>query len=240
MSALFATAIVPAYNEAKRIGVILDVLIDCKCFDQIIVVDDGSRDKTNKVVSRYQVEYIRLAKNKGKGKAMDIGVKHAKNQCIFFCDADLKGLSEKIVTETVMPVLMRQTEMSIALRPRTLYSLHRINKYIPILEGQRALTKSLWRKLPDYYKQGYRIEAGLNVFASYFCSSIKYRVFPGLDQTVKESKHGILHGTIQRWRMHLDILRAYKQFFLHDRRLVMVKRPFWAKGKAARIYQTGF
>ncbi|MDD2785883.1 MAG: glycosyltransferase family 2 protein [Patescibacteria group bacterium] len=240
MSALFATAIVPAYNEAKRIGVVLEVLIHCKCFNQIIVIDDGSRDGALKAVTKYPVECHRLTVNKGKGKAMDIGVKLAKNQCIFFCDADLKGLNKKIVMETVMPVLMRQADMSIALRPRTLYALHRLNKYIPILEGQRALTKSLWRKLPEYYKQGYRIEAGLNAFASYFCSNIKYRVFPGLDQTVKESKHGILRGTVQRWRMHLDILRAYKQFFLHDRRLIMAKRPFWTKGKAARIYQTGF
>ena len=58
------TAIVPAYNEAERIGAVLAVLTSYG-FRDVIVVDDGSSDNTSQVVSRYNVKYLRIEKNGG-------------------------------------------------------------------------------------------------------------------------------------------------------------------------------
>ena len=90
------TAIVPAYNEAERIGAVLAVLTSYG-FKGVIVVDDGSTDNTKDVVSRYDVRYLKIEENSGKGKAMDYAVSKAQTSFIFFCDADLKNLTHEII-----------------------------------------------------------------------------------------------------------------------------------------------
>ena len=59
------TAIVAAYNEAPRIGAVLDVLTTYKGFREIIVVDDGSSDGTGNVIQKYDVTYVRNEVNIG-------------------------------------------------------------------------------------------------------------------------------------------------------------------------------
>ena len=46
------TAIIPAYNEEKRIGDVLEAVKKSRLVDEIIVVDDGSEDKTAEVAKR--------------------------------------------------------------------------------------------------------------------------------------------------------------------------------------------
>lgn len=61
-------AIIPAYNEEAGIGSI--ILRTQQYVDRIIVVDDGSVDKTVDVVKLTNVELIQHHKNKGKGEAL--------------------------------------------------------------------------------------------------------------------------------------------------------------------------
>jgi len=81
-------AVVPALNEEKRIEEVLRRLR--KHVDKIIVVDDGSRDKTSEVSRRYAL-VVRHIVNLGKGAALRTGCKKAlefKPEYIFFVDAD--------------------------------------------------------------------------------------------------------------------------------------------------------
>lgn len=90
------TVIIPAYNEEKRIAKTLQ-LIDKELSAgslpyEILVVNDGSRDKTKEVVKSLENGHIRLLsydENKGKGGAVSYGVKFAAGQFIIFTDADL-------------------------------------------------------------------------------------------------------------------------------------------------------
>jgi glycosyltransferase involved in cell wall biosynthesis len=69
--------IIPAYNEEKNIGRILDVLCrDYKDVD-VLVVNDCSTDKTSEVVQQFPVALVNLPCNLGIGGAVQTGYKYA-------------------------------------------------------------------------------------------------------------------------------------------------------------------
>ncbi|MEW6095455.1 MAG: glycosyltransferase family 2 protein [bacterium] len=82
--------IIPAYNEEKTIGNLIDELkTQMKEYEyEIIVVDDGSKDNTAKVVKEKDVVLIQLAKNKGYGWAIKTAIKKVKYDIIAIIDAD--------------------------------------------------------------------------------------------------------------------------------------------------------
>lgn len=200
--------IVPAYNEGERLGAVLSVLTSCQGFREIIVIDDGSTDDTGKVAQRYPVRYVRNEVNRGKGYSMDRAVSLAQGDIILFIDADVSGLTCQIVREIAQPVLDGKVEMFIGMRNRKIYYLHYFLLFVPLLGGERALTKELWQRLPDYYKHYFRIEAGLNFYARHYGHDFDFKVFKGLAQVIKEKKYGLWKGLKQRWRLISDVTTA--------------------------------
>src|SRR5437868_10667254 len=86
--------IVPAYNEAERIGRVLRAASGSKYADDVIVVCDGCKDSTAKVAARFSgVRVLELPVNVGKAGAMSAGVKTTDAEILAFVDADLDGLS---------------------------------------------------------------------------------------------------------------------------------------------------
>jgi glycosyltransferase involved in cell wall biosynthesis len=67
--------VVPAYNEAPRIGPVLEKLLEVA--STVVVVDDGSRDNTSEVVRRYPVWLLRHVVNLGAGAATQTGITFA-------------------------------------------------------------------------------------------------------------------------------------------------------------------
>jgi glycosyltransferase involved in cell wall biosynthesis len=202
------TAIVAAFNEEARIGRVLEVLTTFPGFAEVVVVDDGSTDRTAAEAARFPVTVIRLENNQGKGHAMDVGVEHASTDVIFFADADIVGLTHDMIAQTLEPVQTGVCEMFILMRNRRIYLLHRLMSFIPLLGGERALTKHLWTILPARYKDRFRIEAGLNFYAIHHGNGLNYRVFKGISQTVKEAKFGFREGLRRRLAMFGQIVAA--------------------------------
>lgn len=90
--------IIPAYNEAARIGPTLDQVIAFAAARadgcEVIVVDDGSRDATPAIVGAVAarhgcVRLLALAHNAGKGAAVRAGVLASRGRAVLFTDADL-------------------------------------------------------------------------------------------------------------------------------------------------------
>jgi len=82
--------IVPAYNEAKTIAKCLETILDqdYKGKMEIIVVNDGSTDRTAEIVSKYNVKFIDLKVNEGKANALNRAIEKAKGDILIFTDSD--------------------------------------------------------------------------------------------------------------------------------------------------------
>jgi UDP-N-acetylglucosamine---dolichyl-phosphate N-acetylglucosaminyltransferase len=81
-----ATIVVPAYNEEKRIVSLLKSIAAVGKYE-IIVVDDGSSDRTSEVAKKY-AKVVHLPENRGKGYACRAGVSAARYENIVFIDGD--------------------------------------------------------------------------------------------------------------------------------------------------------
>lgn len=104
MPSPYYSIIVPAYNEAERIGNslerVLDYVASSKWSAEIIVVNDGSSDNTAAIVSDYArrnpvVRLIENPGNRGKGYTVKHGVMNASGQVLLFTDADLSSPIEE-------------------------------------------------------------------------------------------------------------------------------------------------
>lgn len=85
--------IMPVYNEEKTIIQILKKINKVKIYKEVIVISDGSLDKTNILLKNNKYLYnkvIFLEKNMGKGNACNIGINLARGQFTIIQDADLE------------------------------------------------------------------------------------------------------------------------------------------------------
>ncbi|MFH1458397.1 MAG: glycosyltransferase family 2 protein [Candidatus Omnitrophota bacterium] len=91
------SVILPVYNEEGNISQVisraLEILPSITCDFEIIIVDDGSLDKTGNILERLRacdarLKVLRHSRNLGYGAALRSGFKSAQKQLIFMMDAD--------------------------------------------------------------------------------------------------------------------------------------------------------
>ena len=86
------SVVIPAYNEAARLPVFLDSVLEwCGEHEpsfEVIVVDDGSSDDTVKLAMQRDVRVISHERNAGKGAAVRTGMLAARGELRLFADAD--------------------------------------------------------------------------------------------------------------------------------------------------------
>ena len=92
--------VIPAYNEERKIGEVLENL-KSEGYENIVVVDDGSKDNTSQIASKYDVNIIKHPINRGQGAALRTGTTYALNNnasIIVHFDADGQMRPEDIST----------------------------------------------------------------------------------------------------------------------------------------------
>jgi len=95
---LRVSAIIPTYNRSRSIErAVRSALAATAPGDELIVVDDGSRDETENVLKPYGhlIRYIRT-ENRGAGAARNRGVSEARNPLVAFLDSDDEWLPWRI------------------------------------------------------------------------------------------------------------------------------------------------
>lgn len=120
---MFLSIVIPAYNEEKRIGKTLfsvsDYLKKQNYLYEIIVVNDGSKDRTVEVIKNLQpsipnLKLIDNKKNCGKGSVVRQGLLEASGQYRLFTDADNSTSIEQI--EKFLPYFQEGYDIIIASR----------------------------------------------------------------------------------------------------------------------------
>lgn len=146
------SVVIPAYNEQNYIEKTISAISNWGINAEIIVVDDGSKDKTGKIMQDFMqkgiIKAIFLENNLGKGQALMQGIKYANGDLIMFLDADL-GESAEFAVQLIEPLVNDDLDMTIAVLPKA------------IKKGGLGLVKGLAGK-GIYYFTGFKSEAPLS------------------------------------------------------------------------------
>lgn len=206
--AMSLTCLVPAYNEATRIGDVLDILVGHPLIDALIVIDDGSTDGTADAATTRGARVIRTPGNCGKTRALALGLREVATSHVMLVDADLSGLTPGAVTALAAPVRSGMAEATISLRgnaPRSwrLIGVDYISgeRVLPmaLLAGQEVALAGLPRFGFEVFLNRRLIEAGLRVAIV---------PWPGVASPSKAVKRGLCAGIRGDAGMIRDILRA--------------------------------
>lgn len=174
------SVLIPAYNEADRIGVTLEHLRSSLMNQEheLIVIDDGSRDGTGEIARQNGAQVVVLAVNQGKGRAMNQGIKIARGEILLLVDADL-GESAGFVPGLLEPLLRDEADLTIARFPQArrkggfglvkglahhgLYLCTGHRFYAPI-SGQRALRRQVLEAIGEFHP-GWGMEVAMTINA---------------------------------------------------------------------------
>ncbi|MBT4127292.1 MAG: glycosyltransferase [Nitrospina sp.] len=97
------SVIVPTYNRADRLERALNSIVSQTYQDfELIVVDDGSTDKTYQLMKSFpKAQYFYIKKNSGVSKARNVGLAFAKGELICFLDSDDLWKEKKIQIQSL-------------------------------------------------------------------------------------------------------------------------------------------
>lgn len=126
--------IIPAYNEAEGISLILNRLCTEEPLKEaeIIVVDDGSTDHTSEKVNLFpRVRLVKHPINKGYGAAIATGIKAAEGKFVIWFDADGQHRVEDLI-KVAQALIQKNLDYCIGIRDNHSYqdSNRRLGKFI--------------------------------------------------------------------------------------------------------------
>jgi glycosyltransferase involved in cell wall biosynthesis len=103
------SVIIPVYNGEKTIGKCLSpLLVQSRKPDEIIVVDDGSDDRTADIVKTFKKVTLLRQEHKGPAAARNLGAKKAKGNILLFTDSDCIP-DKEWVSEMAKPFESKET-----------------------------------------------------------------------------------------------------------------------------------
>jgi glucosyl-3-phosphoglycerate synthase len=112
---------IPAHNEAATVSRVLDAVRaphveacgGSGLVDEVLVVDDGSTDGTDRAAAAGGARVVRLPRRVGKGGAMRVALDAAVGDILVFLDADVENTTGAFVTSLLGPVLAEPGETAL-------------------------------------------------------------------------------------------------------------------------------
>ncbi|NLW06373.1 MAG: glycosyltransferase [Clostridia bacterium] len=202
------TAIIPAYNEAKTVGKVVDVLKQVVSITEIIVVDDGSEDATAATARRHGAKVIKLGINSGKGAAMTAGARQAQEEILLFLDADLEGLTPFHVEALITPLVDGITDMTVGVFCHGRSFTDLAQTVAPQLSGQRSIRKELFLAVGAESSR-FEVEILLNSEARRHGWRVQRVPLTNMTHVMKEEKRGLYRGVLARIGMYKDIVKFF-------------------------------
>jgi glycosyltransferase involved in cell wall biosynthesis len=143
-SIMGAAVIMPAFNEEKTIGQVIDLVLDQSEVRQLIVVDDCSTDSTPKIVLQKRdkrIIFIQHEFNKGKGAAIRTAQSKINQPIVIIQDADLE-YDPKQYSKLIEPIRLNLADVVYGSRfqtgemRRVLYFWHYVgNRFLTLLSN---------------------------------------------------------------------------------------------------------
>lgn len=211
------TVIIPAYNEEDLIVSTLRSVKGAAFAKRILVIDDGSTDRTAELAASEDVEVITLQPNRGKGGALNFAATLVATPVVIFLDADLgetAGQAELLLE----PIFNNQADLTIARFPpprkkggfglvknlaRNAITRAGGEYMTSPLSGQRAMKREVMQRLMPF-ASGYGIELGMTLRALHH----GYRVLE-IPTTMYNAETGRdLAGFMHRGRQFWQVARV--------------------------------
>lgn len=177
------TVIIPALNEEKTIGCVIDIVKNNTNVTEILVVDDKSKDNTVSIAKKHGAKVITSTKL-GKGTSMKDGVLYAKNEIIAFLDADITTYPADVVELLCKPLLNNEADFvksyfsrqagrvtELVAKPLLSILYPKFPIFLQPLSGMIAGRKSLFLKVD--FEEGYGVDIGLLIDMYHLNARIK-------------------------------------------------------------------
>ncbi|MFN4100995.1 MAG: glycosyltransferase family 2 protein, partial [Pararhodobacter sp.] len=202
------TCLIPAWNEAARLPAVLAAVTRHPLVARVLVVDDGSTDRTPEVALACGAEVLALPQNCGKTAALAEGIAALEGEHALLLDADLTGLTAGDVTRLALPVLTGRADASLSLRGNApgLWQILGVD----YISGERVLPVALLRELapmlPNLPHFGF--EVYLNRALKARGARVTVVDWPWVSSPSKAAKQGFRRGLLSDVAMIRDILRC--------------------------------
>lgn len=154
------SVIIPVYNEVESIKVILKRVQDTKLANEIILVDDGSKDGTRDVLKKLAgkkgLNIILHEKNQGKGAAVRTGMAAAKGDILLIQDADLE-YDPRDYPELLRPI--QEGLADVVYGSRFLGKAHRVTMFWHLMANKllTLMTNILYDTILTDMETGYKV-----------------------------------------------------------------------------------
>jgi len=209
-------AILPIYNEELNVSDVLEVLHSTSMLDEIILVDDGSSDKTLEILNQAasidpRIQVIHHDQNRGKGQAIFSGWSATCAPILLLLDADLKDLTPDHITALLTPVMDHRADMTLGLFQGGHFSTDLSHRLSPFLSGQRGVRSELLKYLSREAAAGYGFEIALTITASQHNFRTRVVALKGVWHPSSEfrAERGFWHGLLWKLHMYGQIIRAW-------------------------------
>ena len=211
------TAIICVYNEENTVKEVVSIVADY-FFDEVIVVNDGSKDNTDKILKEmkqdHHFKYIVLLKNKGKGYAMATGIENSVGEIIVFLDADLLKLNNDHLRQLITPIIHTEADMVLGQPSETLIDSS-INPF-KSFTGQRAVLRQDILPIVKKMKHSkFGVETLINLYYQSEGKKVKYVMLNGLEHPTKFDKTSTSQAIKEFvYEGHQIALTAFRNFDL--------------------------